>query len=112
MSQSLAQSPTAEIEHLLNFVSSSGCQFYRNGVAYTSEEAASHMRSKYNSPAALGRIHNAVDFIQRIASSSSLTGNPYSVRCAGAPEVHTESWLTAELLRSREQLATSTTESP
>ena len=36
-----------EINHLLEFVGSSGCEFYRNGSWFDSKRAQAHLRSKY-----------------------------------------------------------------
>jgi len=37
----------AEINYLLEFVESSGCEFYRNGTWYDSRKARTHLQSKY-----------------------------------------------------------------
>jgi membrane-associated phospholipid phosphatase len=36
-----------ETNHLLDFVGSSGCEFYRNGSWYDAKRAQAHLRSKY-----------------------------------------------------------------
>jgi len=87
-----------EIEHLLQFVASSGCTFHRNGSDHDSVDAADHMRLKY------GRGKRYADtaehFIDRLASKSSWTGKTYTVTCADQTEPSGE-WLSRELGRYR-----------
>jgi len=83
-----------EIEHLLEFVATSGCTFHRNGSDHDSVDAADHMRLKY------GRGKHYADtaehFIDRLASTSSWTGKPYTVTCSNQTEPSSE-WLSREL---------------
>jgi hypothetical protein len=82
----------SEIEYLLLEIGGSGCEFYRNGTWYDAKKAQSHLRSKYESLAARGGLTTAEDFIERVATKSMLSGQPYRVRCGG--EVVTSSeWL-------------------
>jgi hypothetical protein len=90
-----------EINHLLEFIESSGCEFYRNGSWYDSKKAQAHLRSKYEMFAASGRIDTAEDFIEKAATKSSLSGRPYQVRCSGGEVVTTTQWLRDELARYR-----------
>ena len=76
-----------EINHLLEFVGSSGCEFYRNGSSYDSKRAQAHLRSKYQWLAARDQIDTAEDFIEKAATRSSLSGQPYEVRCGGGEAV-------------------------
>ncbi|HEY2345549.1 MAG TPA: DUF5329 domain-containing protein [Xanthomonadaceae bacterium] len=57
-----------------------GAQFIRNGSAYDGKAAADHLRSKRQY--AGSRIKTAQDFIEGIASHSSMSGQPYQVRFA------------------------------
>jgi hypothetical protein len=100
---SAAQSPIsqAEILYLLAFVERSGCQFYRNGNWYDSKTAQAHLRDKYKFLAARNQINTAEDFIAKVASTSSLTGQPYRVRCGNGMEARTDQWLANELTRYR-----------
>jgi hypothetical protein len=82
-----AQTPPAaqvEIDYLLAGVDKSGCQFYRNGTWYSSGEARSHLSMKY-------------EYLAR----SSLSGEPYQVRCNGQAATPSASWFAGELDRYR-----------
>lgn len=76
-----AEPPDQEVEYLLQFVAASGCTFIRNGSEHTSADAADHLRMKYRR----GRRYadTAEAFIDRLASESSWTGQPYEVVCDG-----------------------------
>lgn len=89
-----------EIAHLLNFVASSPCTFIRNGMAYPAAEARVHLERKY--AALKDRIRTAEDFINLAASRSSVSGEPYRVRCHPGGEQETSAWLRSELLRFRD----------
>ena len=90
-----------EINHLLEFVDSSGCEFYRNGSWYDAKRAQAHLRSKYQWLVARDQINTAEDFIEKAATSSSLSGRPYEVRCGGGEAVPSNRWLRDELTRYR-----------
>ena len=49
----------------------------------------------------LRKPHRTEDFIERGATSSSISGEKYLVRCAPAGPVPSADWLTAELTRFR-----------
>lgn len=70
-----------EIQYLLQYVQQSGCDFNRNGSAHESADAADHLRLKYKR----GNRYadSAENFIDRLASESSWTGETYTVTCAG-----------------------------
>lgn len=91
-----------EIDHLLEFVGTSGCEFYRNGSWYDSRQARAHLRYKYEALMAGDRIQIAEDFIDKAASKSGASGRPYEVRCAkGSTAVPAGQWLREELTRYR-----------
>jgi len=93
-----------EINYLLGFIESSGCEFYRNGSWYDSKQAQAHLRHKYQMLAAGDQINTAEDFIEKAATKSSLSGRAYHVRCGG--EVVTSSqWLRDVLARYRAHVA-------
>jgi len=85
----------AEIEHLLNEIGQSDCIFIRNGDDHPADKAESHLRMKY------GRgknwISSADQFIERIASKSSWSGDIYQIRCPGEEVQSSEDWLTEKL---------------
>lgn len=92
-----------EIDHLLNHLGHSGCQFNRNGIWYGAAEAQSHLRSKLDYLIRKGLVRTAEDFIDRAASVSNVSGRPYQVKCGGEDPIPSALWLQAELKRSRRQ---------
>jgi hypothetical protein len=90
-----------EINYLLGFIERSGCMFYRNGSWYDASQAQAHLRSKYNSLAAINRIVTAEDFIEQAATKSSLSGKAYAIRCNSDPVATTDQWLRDALVRYR-----------
>jgi hypothetical protein len=91
----------AEINYLLTSMGASGCEFYRNGSWYDSKTAQAHLSAKYSQLVALDRVRVAEDFIDQAATSSSLTGKAYAVRCGQDPAVSSSSWLYGLLARFR-----------
>ncbi len=87
-----------EIEYLLYFVGGSDCIFIRNGGEYQAKEAREHLEMKYNH--VKRRIKTAEDFIDKIASKSSLSGRQYEVRCDGV-KFQTSQWLREALASYR-----------
>jgi hypothetical protein len=99
-----AQPPPAsqdEIDHLLSYVDKSGCQFYRNGTWYNSAEARSHLKEKYDFLTKMGWVKSAEDFIERAASKSSMSGEPYQAKCNDQAPIPSARWLAGELDRYR-----------
>lgn len=88
-----------EIDYLLSAVEQSGCTFIRNGAFHSAADAADHLRMKYKR--ARRHVDSAEEFIDRIASQSSLSGEPYTIECAGSGVQPSRSWLTATLARFR-----------
>jgi hypothetical protein len=87
------------IDHLLRYVEKSGCVFIRNDKEYNSEEAAKHIKTKYDS--LLFDSKTPEEFIELAASKSSISGRPYWVRCADHPPIPSADWLTKELVNYR-----------
>lgn len=87
-----------EIQHLLLFVESSGCEFERNGTVYDSKEARSHIERKYDY--IKSRVDETEDFIKYAATKSSMSGNKYQVTCNGKQQTSAE-WLHNEMSRYR-----------
>ncbi len=81
----------ARIEAIFGEVESSGCTFLRNGKAHDSEEAARHMRRKYEHFA--DDIDSVERFIELAGTRSLMSGKAYTVRCPGEPERPTADWL-------------------
>ena len=95
--------PPAElraIEALIDSVTRLGdATFLRNGESYSATKAASFLRQKWQ--AHRDEVRSADDFIARIASASSTTGEPYRIRFADGRELSSADYLRAELARVR-----------
>lgn len=91
----------AEIEHLLDFLANSGCEFQRNGKWFHSQKARDHLRKKYEYLLEKDLVQSAEHFVGRAATESSRSHNAYKVRCAGLSEVASATWLSEELARYR-----------
>jgi hypothetical protein len=87
----------AEIEGLLSTLGSSECQFYRNGSWHNGGEAESHLRMKYEALRRRGSLHSTEEFIEGAATKSSLSGEPYAVKCSNEPPQPSAAWLGAKL---------------
>ena len=68
--------------------------FVRNGKQYPAESAAEFLRRKWKSRRS--EVHSAADFIDKVASFSSTTGKPYSIRWSDGRER-----LSAEFFRAQ-----------
>jgi hypothetical protein len=93
----------AEVKHLLDYLVGSGCQFNRNGSWYDGPAARDHLRDKYEYLVKRDLVPDAESFIARAASSSSISGRPYLVKCGDKAPVQSAVWLTEELKRWRAQ---------
>lgn len=83
------------IDALIAAIEKSGLTFIRNGSEHPAADAAAHMRLKFNN--AGNRISTAEQFIDYLASKSSITGSPYFLKF---PDGHTEKaglWLHRKL---------------
>ena len=94
-----------EISYLLTSLGASGCEFYRNGSWYDARAAEAHLRYKYARLVAADRISTAEDFIDQAATTSSLSGKAYFVRCGQSPAINSSSWLYGLLKRYRDTRA-------
>jgi uncharacterized protein DUF5329 len=90
-----------EINYLIRYIADSGCEFKRNGIWNNSKTAEAHVRGKYDFLVTLGRIDTTKDFIDKAATESSLSGQPYEVRCGGDLPARTGTWLSNEIARYR-----------
>jgi hypothetical protein len=88
-----------EVEHLLDYLRSSGCTMERNGERHSGADAYVHVKKKYDY--FRGRIETTEDFIEYSATKSTLSGSYYRVICPGDPPVRTRDWLLEELRRYR-----------
>jgi hypothetical protein len=84
----------SEIEYLLTSIGTSGCEFVRNGKTHSAEDAEAHLRMKYKRGKRYAKTTE--QFIERLASASSMTKRPYEIRCGGEAQ-RTGDWLKARL---------------
>lgn len=91
----------AEIDHLFVHLERSGCRFNRNGSWYGSSEAVAHLKKKYDYLQKKKLLRSAEDFITRGASGSSMSKQPYLVKCGSAAPVQSGTWFRAELEKFR-----------
>lgn len=93
----LAPAARAEIDGLLARLAASNCAFNRNGSWHTAAEAVPHLSRKLQYLEQRGLVESAEQFIDRVASASSVSGTRYLVRCGTASPVESAVWLRAEL---------------
>jgi len=89
----------AEIQELMGRVESSTCSFVRNGTAHAPANAREHMERKYDYVKSY--VSTTEDFIEKAASKSSVTGEPYYVDCPDQKRVTAKVWLTDQLQQIR-----------
>ncbi len=92
----------SEIAYLLGAVEKSACKFQRNGSWHDARAARKHMEKKFAYLDKRNLAPTAELFIERGASTSSSSGKPYQMQCAGKTVTSSE-WLGAELKRYREK---------
>jgi hypothetical protein len=90
-----------EVDALLVFVESSGCQFIRNGSEHSPADARKHLQKKLDYLDDKGLVDSPEDFIARAATESSMSGEPYQVNCQGRLQ-RSADWLNDELGRLRQ----------
>lgn len=87
----------AEIEALLTLLEVSACEFNRNGSWYSAREAKAHLLRKLEYLEKKNAVAKTEQFIELGASTSSLSGKPYLVKCPDADPVASSEWLLAQL---------------
>ena len=95
----------AVIDHLMAYVQQSSCKFARNGTWYSGSVARQYLQAKLDAASVLEPIGSAEAFIEKIATKSSSSGEPYLVKCGTSEVSQSGPWLTQELKRSRPSLA-------
>lgn len=90
-----AEDLTQTVKYLLDFVVNSSCSFIRNGQSYTPNEAAEHMKAKYDY--FKKQIKTAEDFIRLAATKSLISGQPYLVKTKDGKEIESAVWLSKVL---------------
>ncbi|CAN7251579.1 DUF5329 domain-containing protein [Pseudoxanthomonas sp. LjRoot143] len=86
-----------EIQGLMDALSTSSCEFQRNGTWHGREEARKHLQRKYDYLLKKNLVDTAEQFIERAASKSSMSGRAYQVRCPGQPAQPAATWFAAKL---------------
>ena len=87
-----ALSETEKIEALIKHVAElKDAKFVRNGQEYEAKAAAEHLRKKWDY--ARKEIRTARDFIDKIATASSRSGKPYTIRFKDGKEVKSGEYL-------------------
>ena len=96
-----AESMDDEIDFLLETVANSGCTFIRNGREHDADDARDHLQTKRRR----GKRYfdTTEEFIERLASKSSMSGKPYSIRCGDADAVPAGDWFMARLNERRNE---------
>lgn len=88
----------SRIDRLIRHVETQkGVMFIRNGTEYSCDEAARFLRGKMEAMGA--DVTSARDFIERIASRSSMSGQPYHVKLADGRVIPAAQYLSDELKR-------------
>jgi len=93
----LSPAAKAEIDALLVRLMTSGCEFNRNGNWYTAAQAQSHLSQKLKYFEDRGMVQTTEQFIEMAASGSSMSGQPYMVRCGTSAPVQSSHWLRSQL---------------
>ena len=88
-----------EINHLLEFLQNSECQFERNGKIHSGKNTVNHVRKKYNY--FKNKIDSTEKFIEYSATKSTMSGKYYMVLCKDEPKAITRDWLLQELKNYR-----------
>lgn len=106
--QLFAQQPLTEaqkIDHLISFVRNlKGATFIRNGSEHTPAAAADHLQMKREKGGS--RIKTAKDFIDKIATKSTVSGDLYLIRFANGKEFPSQMVLLNELKKLEEGKST------
>ena len=88
----------ARIERLIRYVEAKPeLRFVRNGTDYSSADAGRFLRGKLDSMG--GGVRTAQDFIDQIATKSSMSGEPYQIRFPDGRSVPAAQFLGEELRR-------------
>jgi hypothetical protein len=80
------------------------CEFNRNGKWYTGAEAKSHLLRKLQYLEERGAVQTTEQFIELAATGSSMSGQPYLVKCDNGAPVASGTWLRAQLQAVRKSM--------
>ena len=90
-----------EIDYLLDTVGASGCTFIRNGKRYEAPAAQKHLQTKRKRGKRY--YNNADEFIEKLASKSSMSGKSYFIQCGDEAEQPSGDWFANLLAKYRKQ---------
>lgn len=97
----LALEARTEIDALVSKLDASGCEFNRNGSWHSGKEAKAHLLRKLKYLEDRGMVHSTEQFIELAASASSITGQPYMVRCGDGIPIRSGTWLLSQMRAMR-----------
>lgn len=101
----LSPASRKEIDGLLRAVGTSGCEFMRGGSSYSAAQAQEHLNQKYEYLVMRDLLASTEEFIDKAATRSSMTGEPYAMRCAAAAPQRCDEWMMARLRSMRQAAA-------
>ncbi|OYU95696.1 MAG: hypothetical protein CFE21_11195 [Bacteroidetes bacterium B1(2017)] len=84
-----------KINQLIVFIEKSDAKFVRNGTEYSAVDAAKHLRMKREKAGT--KIKTAKEFIDNIASKSSMSGEPYQMKFKNGSVINVRDMLYHEL---------------
>ena len=85
-----------KIEFLLHEIAQlKGARFWRNGSSYQPRQAADHLRKKWEKAGTT--VKTAKDFIDKIASKSSMSGKAYEIEFEDGTKTETKAFLFKKL---------------
>lgn len=101
--QAYAVSEEEKITALIESIKSApeGTQFVRNATAYSAADAMAHLNLKYSK--AKSRVKTAEDFIQYVASGSSVSGEAYLIRYPDGTAVTAAAFFTEKLRKLKDE---------
>jgi len=95
-----------KIEALINRVSKIEGTFIRNGEEHNASEAADHLRLKLSNAKksffSSSKNWTALQFIDQLATKSSLSGIPYEIKWKDGKKILSSVWLHSELKKITE----------
>ncbi len=104
-SQQQTYTDNQKIDHLITYISKlNDAVFIRNESEHSAKDAAAHLQMKREK--AGKRIKSVEDFIVKLASKSSMSGEPYMIRFKNGKEFSCEMVLRLELKRLMEGKST------
>lgn len=86
-----APSEAERIEAALKKIETSNVVFIRNGDEHEAKKAAGHLRSKLKGTN--GKVKTFDEFVDHLATKSSMSGKPYLVRLTDGAVVPLAKWL-------------------